>query len=51
VGEPRLIVATCAKSWERYGIHALEAVYGLLPPGGWKMFATQELQPPTSSIC
>jgi predicted dehydrogenase len=36
VGEPRLIVATCAKSWERYGIHALEAVYGLLPPGGWR---------------
>jgi predicted dehydrogenase len=35
VGEPRLIVATCAKSWERYGIHALEAVYGLLPPGDW----------------
>jgi predicted dehydrogenase len=36
VGQPRLIVATCAKSWERYGIHALEAVYGLLPPGGWQ---------------
>lgn len=36
VGEPRLIVVTCAKSWERYGIHALEAVYGLLPPGGWQ---------------
>jgi len=36
VGEPRLIVATCAKSWERYGIHAVESVYGLLPPGGWR---------------
>ena len=36
VGKLRLIVVTCAKSWERYGIHALEAVYGLLPPGGWK---------------
>jgi GFO/IDH/MocA oxidoreductase family protein len=35
VGEVRLIVVTCAKSWERYGIHALESVYGLLPPGGW----------------
>ena len=35
IGELRLIVATCAKSWERYGIHALAAVYGLLPPGGW----------------
>ncbi|MEX0612040.1 MAG: Gfo/Idh/MocA family oxidoreductase [Pirellulales bacterium] len=36
VGQPRLIFATCAKSWERYGIHALEAVYGLLPPGRWR---------------
>jgi predicted dehydrogenase len=36
VGEPRLIVATCAKSWERYGIHALESIYKLLPPGGWR---------------
>lgn len=35
IGDLRLIVVTCAKSWERYGIHALEAVYGLLPPGGW----------------
>lgn len=36
VGETRLITCTMAKSWERYGIHALEAVYGLLPPGGWR---------------
>ncbi|MEX2170093.1 MAG: Gfo/Idh/MocA family oxidoreductase [Pirellulales bacterium] len=36
IGKLRLVVATCAKSWERYGIHALEAVYGLLPPGGWQ---------------
>jgi hypothetical protein len=36
VGEPRLITGTMCKSWERYGIHALEAVYGLLPPGGWQ---------------
>ncbi len=36
IGKLRLIVATCAKSWERYGIHALEAVYGLLSPGGWQ---------------
>ncbi len=35
VGEVRLITVTMAKSWERYGIHALESVYGLLPPGGW----------------
>lgn len=35
VGEPRLVTVTMIKSWERYGIHALEAVYGLLPPGGW----------------
>jgi predicted dehydrogenase len=36
VGTLRLIVITMAKSWERYGIHALEAVYPLLPPGGWR---------------
>lgn len=36
VGEPRLLTVTMMKSWERYGIHAVEAVYGLLPPGGWR---------------
>jgi predicted dehydrogenase len=36
VGEVRLITNTSPKSWERYGIHALEAVYPLLPPGGWR---------------
>jgi predicted dehydrogenase len=36
VGEPRLIVATCAKSWERYGIHAIESIHGLLPSGEWE---------------
>jgi predicted dehydrogenase len=35
VGQPRLITITMCKSWERYGIHALESVYPLLPPGGW----------------
>ena len=35
VGEPRLITITTPKSWERYGIHALEGVYPLLTPGGW----------------
>ena len=35
VGQVRLITVTTAKSWERYGIHALEAVYPLLAPGGW----------------
>ena len=35
VGEPRLITMTTSKSWERYGIHALEGVYPLLAPGGW----------------
>jgi len=34
-GSPRLITITTAKSWERYGIHALEGVYPLLAPGGW----------------
>jgi len=36
VGTPRLITGTMMKSWERYGIHALESVYGLLPTGGWR---------------
>ena len=36
VGELRLITMKMAKSWERYGIHALEGVYPLLCPGGWR---------------
>lgn len=39
VGEVRLITNVTPKSWERYGIHALEAVYPLLPPGGWEWVA------------
>jgi predicted dehydrogenase len=39
VGEVRLITNTTPKSWERYGIHALEAVYPLLPTGGWEWVA------------
>jgi predicted dehydrogenase len=35
VGELRLVILTIAKSWERYGIHALEGVYRFLEPGGW----------------
>ncbi len=35
VGELRLVTVTCAKSWERYGIHALESIYGLFEPDGW----------------
>jgi predicted dehydrogenase len=35
VGEPRLIFGAMMKSWQRYGIHILEAVYPLLEPGGW----------------
>jgi hypothetical protein len=35
VGELRAITVSMAKSWERYGIHALEAVYPLLAPGRW----------------
>ena len=39
VGELRLITVTTSKSWERYGIHALEGVYPLLAPGGWQWVA------------
>ena len=35
IGTLRLITVTTPKSWERYGIHALDAVYGVLPQGGW----------------
>jgi hypothetical protein len=35
LGDLRLITITTPKTWERYGIHALEAVYPLLSPGGW----------------
>ena len=35
LGQLRLVTMTTSKSWERYGIHALEAVYPLLRPGGW----------------
>ena len=35
LGELRLITITTPKSWERYGIHALEGVYPFLAPGGW----------------
>jgi predicted dehydrogenase len=31
----RLITVTTPKSWARYGIHALEAMYQLVEPGEW----------------
>ncbi len=33
LGELRWISSTSAKTWERYGIHALEAIYPLVGPG------------------
>lgn len=33
LGELRFVTITTPKSWERYGIHALEAVYPILGPG------------------
>ena len=50
VGEARLIVATMMKSWERYGIHAVEAEYGLLPPAAGKACATAATANATSSM-
>ena len=35
VGETRFLTITTPKSWERYGIHALEGIYPFLPAGGW----------------
>ncbi len=39
IGDLRLITMTMAKSWERYGMHALEGVYPLLPSGRWDTVA------------
>lgn len=36
IGELCLLTMTTPKSWERYGIHALEGVYSFLPSGGWE---------------
>lgn len=36
VGEARIISMSMCKSWERYGIHAMEGVYPFLPTGGWE---------------
>ncbi len=36
VGELRVLTMSMCKSWERYGIHALEGFYPLLAPGGWE---------------
>lgn len=36
LGELRVISMSMCKSWERYGIHAMEGVYPFLPPGGWE---------------
>lgn len=36
VGIPRLVIMTMFKSWERYGIHALEGLYPLLAPYKWR---------------
>ena len=33
LGQLRLLTITTPKSWERYGIHALESVYPILGPG------------------
>ena len=33
LGDLRLVTATTPKSWETYGIHALESVYPILGPG------------------
>ncbi|MFM8706195.1 MAG: Gfo/Idh/MocA family protein [Planctomycetia bacterium] len=33
LGELRLVTATTPKSWEAYGIHALEGIYPILGPG------------------
>ncbi len=36
LGDLRLITMSMSKTWERYGIHAMEGVYPFLPAGGWE---------------
>ncbi len=33
IGEPRFLLNTTPKTWERYGIHAVEGLYPILGPG------------------
>ena len=40
IGELQLIIITMVKSWERYGMHALEGVYLLLQCGLWETVAS-----------
>ena len=35
IGELRVLTIPTCKSWETYGIHALESVYPFLAPGQW----------------
>jgi predicted dehydrogenase len=43
LGELRWVSSFTAKSWERYGIHALEAAYGITGPGySWAQTAALE---------
>jgi predicted dehydrogenase len=36
VGALRVVTVTTCRTWERYGIHALEAAYLFDKPGGWE---------------
>jgi predicted dehydrogenase len=36
IGELRWITMSMAKSWERYGIHAIESIARFAAPGGWE---------------
>lgn len=40
LGDLRFATATTCRSWERYGIHALEAMCTLLPIHGWESVTT-----------
>lgn len=36
IGKLRWVTMSMAKTWERYGIHAVESVARFAPPGGWE---------------
>ncbi len=50
IGQLRLLTGTMSKSWERYGIHILEAVFPMLTPGGW-LTATNTGGEKSSIVC
>lgn len=48
IGDLRLVTMTMCKDWARYGIHALEAVYPMLPSGGFEFVHSLPMLDPSA---